>query len=66
MNLPDKAVDRFVIWGCFEIAKCLWEGNDFDPHAREQAAMAIYIVIAGYYGGLYGEEIKKTKKQKAL
>ena len=52
LNLPDKAIDCFVIRGCFEIAKCLWEGNEFDPYAQEQAAMAICIIIAGYYGGL--------------
>ena len=55
--------------GChkrFEIAKCLWEGNEFDPYAQEQAAMAICIVIAGYYGGLQGEEIGKVDKGSML
>ena len=62
LNLPDKAVDQYIIWGCFEIAQCLWEGNNFDPFAREKAAMAICIVLGGYYGGLQGGEIGKVDK----
>ena len=52
INLPDKAVDQYIIQGCFEVAQCIWEKNQFDIYARQQAAMAIFIVISEYYGGL--------------
>ena len=62
LNFPDKAVDRYIIKGCFDVGQCMWDRNEFDNYAQCQVAMAMCIVILGYFGGLQGEEIGKSDK----
>ena len=57
---PDRAVDRYVIGGCFELGEAIWNGNASDPYTRHQIARTMCIIILGYYRGLRGEEISKA------
>ena len=52
LNVPDKAVDQYIIRGCFEVSECMWDKNEFDNYGQRQAAMGMYIVISRYFGGL--------------
>ena len=62
LNFPDKAVDIYIIRGCFDVGQCMWDKNEFDNYAQCQVAMTMCIVISGYFGGLQGEEIVKADK----
>ena len=62
--LPDKAVSRYVIGGCFNVLTRWWddiiERDKTDTFALRRVATAACIIISGYYGGLRGEEINKV------
>ena len=58
--LPDKAVSRYVIRGCFSVLEDNWERYGIDNYFKLSISKAACIIITGYYGGLRGEEIGKV------
>ena len=62
--LPDKAVSRYVIDGCFCLLECewidIWEQEKHDIFALWQIATAACVILAEYFGGLRGKEINKV------
>ena len=38
LNFPDKAVDRYIIRGCFDVGQCMWDRNELDNYAQRQVA----------------------------
>ena len=62
--LPDKAVSRYVIGGCFCVLERdwsnIWDRDKNNVCALWRVATAACVIIAGYFGGLWGEEINKV------
>ena len=62
--LPDKAVSRYVVIACFRVLDREWndirERDKEDYFALQRVATAACVIIAGYFGGLQGEEINKV------
>ena len=60
----DKAVSLYVIGGCFRVLERdwsdIWDRDKDDVFALRRVAMAACVMIAGYFGGLQGEEINKV------
>jgi hypothetical protein len=55
--LPIRAVSRHKLVACFEILEERWTIFDKDLVGRDMVASTACIIIAGYHGGLRGEEI---------
>ena len=59
--LPDKAASRYVIDACFSLLERnwsdIWERDKHDGFALRRVATAACLILAGYFGGLRGEEI---------
>ena len=62
--LADKAVSRYVIDGYFLVLEKdwseIWDHDKDDVFTLRRVAMAACVIIAGYFGGLPGEEINKV------
>ena len=62
--LPNKAVSRYVIDGCFRVLERdlsdIWDRDKNDVFALWRVATAACVIIAGYFKGLQGEEINKV------
>ena len=62
--LPDKAVSRYVIDGSFWLLgrdwSDIWEHDKNDVFALRRVATAACVILAGYFGGLRGDEINRV------
>ena len=61
--MPDKAVSRYIIRGCFRVLAREWnniiERDNDDVYGLRQIATTACVIIAEYYTGLRGEAINK-------
>jgi hypothetical protein len=55
--LPNRAVSQHELIACFEILEERWELVEKDLIGRDMVSSTACILIAGYHGGLWGEEI---------
>ena len=58
--LPNRAISQYEMKACFEILENQWNGSQLDKYRLKQTATTGCILIAGYFGGLRGEEINKV------
>jgi hypothetical protein len=58
--LPDRAVSRHELVAAFNILEEWWKIFEKDAIGRDKVASTACILIAGYHGGLRGEEINRV------
>jgi hypothetical protein len=58
--LPDRAVSRHELVACFNILEEWWTIFEKDLIGQDRVASTACILIAGYHGGLRGEEINRV------
>jgi hypothetical protein len=58
--LPNRAVSRHELVACFEILEERWKIFEADLVGLDKVSSTACIIIAGYHGGLRGEEINRV------
>ena len=58
--LPDQPITMKIMRACLDLLEGYWKAFERDPIGQKKSALSACMLLAGFYGGLRGEEINRV------